>query len=80
MGIGDVKEPYVPKYEPVHCDVTGKMFSPVSVRDCPEPHVIKRYGIGGKCKVSVWICKKCRYGRRDDLCDGWRCAYEVGVQ
>lgn len=75
MGMNDPKEPYEPKYEPIRCDVTGKMFAPVSVRSCPEPHVIKRYGVGGECKVSVYICRKCRFGRREKLLDGWRCVY-----
>lgn len=79
MGMGDQKEPYRPSYAPVRCDVTGKMFPPISVRECPEPHVIKRYGLGGKCNVSVLICKKCKYGKRDDLCDGWGCVYGLEV-
>lgn len=77
MGMGDRQEPYKPKYAPVRCDVTGKMFSPISVRDCLEPHVIRRYGIGGKCKVSVLICKKCRYGYKARMIDGWGCFYEL---
>ena len=78
-GMADKQEPYKPKYAPVRCDVTGWLFSPISVRECHEPHVVKRYGVGGKCKVSVWICKTCKYGRRDIWCDGWGCAYGLEV-
>ena len=75
MGMGDKQEPYKPKYFPIRCDVTGKLFPPISVRLCKEPHVVKKYGVGGVCNVSVLICKRCRYGERHDLCDAWRCVY-----
>jgi len=77
MGMGDKEIPYAPKYEPVWCDVTAHNYSPVSVRECPVPSVIRKYGVGGKCKVSVYICRKCRYGRRVEMFDGWRCGYEL---
>lgn len=77
MGMGDKKPLFEPDYKPVRCDVTGLMFYPGVVRDCPEPHVIARYGIGGKSKVSVWICRKCRYRREYKWHGGVSCAYKA---
>ena len=39
----------------------GKLFASCCMRSCPEPHVIKRYGVGGVANVSVWTCKRCRH-------------------
>lgn len=75
MGAGDKKVPFSPEYAPIRDDVIGKMFSPVSVRSCPEPHVIARYGIGGVANVSVWTCKKCRYHRDYKYHGGISCDY-----
>lgn len=75
MGMGDKKAPYTPSYEPVRDDVIGKMFGAGMVRSCPEPHVIKRYGVGGVCNVSVWTCKKCRYVQTYKWHGGVSCGY-----
>lgn len=75
MGMGDKRPQYQPSYEPVRDDVIGKMFSAGCVRSCPEPHVIKRYGIGGKANVSVYTCKKCRYHADHKWHGGVSCTY-----
>ena len=76
MGMGDVPKPFEQKYEPVRDDVNGKLFSPGCVRSCPEPHVIKRFGIGGVANVSVYTCRKCRYHEDTKWFGGVKCIYE----
>ena len=80
--MGDRKAPYTPKYEPIRDDVIGKVFAACSVRQCPEPHVIARYGLGGIANVSVWTCKKCRYVIKTPFCGALGCGYglEQNVQ
>lgn len=73
MGMGDKKAPYVPSYEPVRDDVNGKMFA--NTRPCPEPHVIKKFGVGGVANVSYWTCKKCRYRVEHQWHGGLSCGY-----
>lgn len=75
MGMGDRKALYTPSYEPVRDDVLGKMFSPCAVRSCPEPHVIKRYGVDGVANVSVWTCRKCKYVKTHKWHGGVGCGY-----
>ncbi len=75
MGMGDKKAPYTPSYEPVRDDVLGKMFSPCAVRSCPEPHVRKKYGVGGVANVSVWTCRKCKYVKTYKWHGGVGCGY-----
>ena len=76
-GMGDKKITFEPSYAPVRCDVSGLMFTSGAVRFCPEPHVIAKYGVGGKCKVSVWICRKCRYVKTYPYHGGVNCTYEA---
>lgn len=74
MGMGDKKEtPYRPKYEPVRCDVTGKMFHYSSVRKCRDEAVIRRYGVGGEANVCVWVCMKCKHAIHYKLHGGVGC-------
>ena len=75
MGMGDRKIPYVPKYQPVRDDVIGKMFSSSLVRECPEPHVIAKYGVGGVANVSYWTCVKCKYVQTYPYHGGVSCGY-----
>jgi len=75
MGMGDKPKAFSPDYKPIRCDVTGKMFAPNCVVSCPEPHVIAKYGVGGKCNVSVWICRKCRYVKTYKWHGGVSCGY-----
>ena len=75
MGMGDKKPPFIPSYEPILCDVSGHLFKPCSIRQCPEPHVIKRYGTGGVANVSVWVCRKCPYHQNQKLFGGVSCRY-----
>lgn len=63
------------KYEPVRDDVIGKTFSHGSVRSCPHPGVIKRFGMGGVANVSVWTCRKCRYVIKHKWIGGVSCGY-----
>lgn len=82
MGMGDKKQTYAPSYAPVLCNVTGKMFAPVCVRECKEPHVVDRYGIGGKANVSIYVCRKCKYKVTVQNCGALGCGYglEQSVQ
>lgn len=76
MGIGDKKQPYVPRYDPIMDDVIGKLFTPGAMRSCPEPHVIARYGTGGVCNVSIWTCRRCKYHINEKYFGGVRCGYK----
>lgn len=73
--MGDNKAPYTPPYAPVRDDVLGKMFTPGCVRSCPEPHVVRRYGVGGVANVSVYTCRKCRYVKTYQWHGGISCGY-----
>ena len=77
MGMGDVKEPYVPRYGSVRCDVSGLMFASCMVRDCKDPAVIKRYGTGGVAKVSVYVCRKCRHAIHYKFHGGLGCELDI---
>ena len=79
MGMGDKKIPYTPNYTPVRDDVCGRMFGQGMMRQCPEPHVIKRYGVGGVANVSVWTCKRCRYRIEFEEHGGLACGLEQGI-
>lgn len=57
-------------------DVKGYEFSTTSVRECKYPAVIKRYGHGGICHVSVYTCMKCKFAVRVPFCGGVKCGYE----
>lgn len=82
MGMGDAKKQYQPHRELIRDDVTGRRFADVSVRRCPCPAVINKYGTGGVCNVSVYTCKKCKFAVRMDFFEGYKCRYglEQGVQ
>ena len=60
---------------PKRDDVIGKTFSDCCVRSCPEPNVIKRFGIGGKVSVSVYTCRRCKYHTEHPSIGGVGCAY-----
>ena len=75
MGMGDKKQPFTPKYEPIIDDVIGNVFAPCCVRECPEPHVIDRYGIGGVAHVSIYTCRKCKYKVTTPFCGALGCSY-----
>ena len=77
MGMGDRKPPFTPSYAPVRDDITGMMFGSGLVRSCPEPHVIKRYGVGGVANVTVYTCRKCKYGKTYEMHGGVSCNYGV---
>ena len=62
-------------YDPVRCDVTGKMWTPGAVRECPEPHVRARYGVGGIAHVCVYVCRKCKYVKTYPYHGGVGCGY-----
>lgn len=77
MGMGDKPE-FIPSYTLVRCDVTLKQFPHFSVRECPHPGVIKRYGTGGVAHVCVYVCFKCKYARRFRFFGGVGCSYGMG--
>ena len=58
-----------------YCDVKGRLYWEDSVRPCPHPGVIKKYGFRGKVQVCVEVCKKCRYSERDPHFDGYSCTF-----
>lgn len=80
MGMGDRKQPLTPSYAPIRDDVIGKSFAACMMRSCPEPHVIKRYGIGGVANVSVYTCRKCRYRVEYKYHGGLSCGLDNSVQ
>ena len=80
MGMGDKPIPYRPKYEPVRDDVIGKVFGSGMMRECPEPHVQKRYGVGGIAHVSVYTCRKCKYVKTYPMHGGVSCTYGMELQ
>ena len=63
----------------VRDDVIGVRFPRDSVRSCPHPAVIQRYGTGGVANVSAWTCRKCRFGTRSKYGGLWGCNYELGI-
>lgn len=73
MGQGDKKEPYQPFRKSVRCDVTGKMFSSISVRRCHDEAVISRYGLNGEANVCYYVCVKCRHAVHYDFHGGLGC-------
>ena len=75
MGMGDKPKAFTPSYAPILCNVSNKLFAPCCMRECKEPHVVDRYGIGGKCMVSIYVCRKCRYCVKDKLCGAVSCGY-----
>lgn len=56
-------------------DVIGKPFAETTMRQCPEPHVINRYGVGGVANVSVYTCRRCKYRKEYKLHGGVSCTY-----
>lgn len=76
MGAGDRQIPFTPSYEPVFDDVLHRMFAPILMRECPNEAVIRRYGTGGKANVSIYVCKKCRYGIKHEMMGAWYCGLE----
>lgn len=75
MGMGDQKPPYKPSYEPIRDDVIGKAFARCAMRECPEPHVIKKFGVGGVSHVSIYTCRRCKYHTEFKLHAGVGCSY-----
>lgn len=47
-----------------------------SVRSCPHPAVIGRYGRNGKAQVCWLICRKCQFGEKGKYDGGIKCTYE----
>ena len=79
MGMGDKKERYVPYHPSVRCDVTGKMFHSMAIRECPNRHVIARYGTGGVAHVNMYSCRKCVFGVKHKFFGGVSCGYGLGL-
>ena len=78
MDMGDPQTPYIPSYAPIRDDVIGKEFAPVTMRRCPEPHVIAKYGIGGVANVSIYTCRRCKY--HSDYYKGVKCNFGLAEE
>ena len=79
MGMGDKFKdatPYEPPRTPVRCDVTGRMFTHSNTRRCCDRAVTARYGHGGQCTVSVWVCRMCSHAVRYKWHGGLGCELE----
>ena len=63
-------------YAPVRDDISGKLYNPCCVRQCPEPHVVKKFGVGGVANVTVYTCRKCKYVITYKWFGGVSCGYE----
>lgn len=57
--------------------VLNRMYASCSVRSCPHPAVIAKYGNGGAATVSIYTCRKCKYVERARLYEGYGCSYKV---
>lgn len=57
------------------CDVTGYECIDASIRSCPHPSVINRYGRNGKCNVSYMVCRKCHFAVKCEFDGGIKCGY-----
>lgn len=57
-------------------DVSGQKFDEISVRECKHPSVVRKYGHGGVCNVSVYTCAKCKMSVRVPFCGALTCGYE----
>lgn len=75
MGQGDQKPKYSPAHKPIYDNVLGLSFAECVMRHCPHPEVQKKYGVGGECNVSVYVCQKCQFGVKHKLFAGWGCNY-----
>lgn len=76
MGMGDNKTAPRPASVTYFDPVQKASFADSLMRECPYPAVQERYGKG--TKVSVYTCRKCRYGVRQKLFAGWGCSYDGG--
>ena len=63
----------------IRCDVTGREFYEGAVRSCPHPAMIKKYGTGGVCRVSWYVCSKCKFKRTYPYTGGLGCDYKMDV-
>lgn len=75
MGMGDRPVPFTPEHRRIRDDVIGREFADCSVRSCPHPRVIAKYGVGGVANVSVYTCRRCKFHTEDKLCFGVNCGY-----
>ena len=57
----------------IRCDVTGYTFPAVSVQECPSPAVVKKYGVGGKANVCIYVCRKCKHAIHYEFFGGISC-------
>lgn len=80
MGMGDKPKAFSPRYGAIRDDVIGKSFAACMMRECPEPHVIARFGVGGVANVSVYTCRKCLHKVEYKLHGGISCGLDERVQ
>ena len=78
MGMGDKPERFRPHYGTSFCVVLKQYFDNMLMRYCPHEGVQEKYGRG--CKVSVYVCRKCRYGVRHPQFAGWKCVYGIDYE
>lgn len=55
------------------CSVSKKKFSPGSLRNCPHPETIRRYGENNR--VCWYVCNKCKYKVTVPMMGGLKCGY-----
>ena len=77
MGQGDQKPKYTPSHHTSFCAVTRQYYADILMRQCPHEAVQRKYGAG--CKVSVYVCQKCKFGVKHKLFAGYGCGYEKEV-
>ena len=75
MGMGDIKKPRL-QYRSLRCGRCGLLLPEISVRRCPHPAVLTRYGQGKSVKMCIYCCSKCSFSKRDGLNPGLGCSYK----
>ena len=78
MGQGDKPKKFNPSYAPIECSVSGLKFASCAIRECKEPHVVRKFGNGGSCNVSIYICRHCKFHTKTPYCGAVGCSYMEG--
>lgn len=76
MGMGDKPQTFTIPTAPVFDNVLRVAFAGCAMRPCPHPAVQKKYGMGGECNVSVYVCRGCKFAVRHRLFAGYICDYK----
>lgn len=75
MGMGDQKPKFSPSHHKLYDPVSRQYFADCLMRKCPHEGVQSKYG--KDCYVSLFVCKRCQYGKKHNLFSGWFCEYET---